>query len=361
MSNEPGTGDAILHVANLVKHFPLRSGFFNRVTGQIRAVDGVSFSVRAGETLGLVGESGCGKTTLGRTIVRGLSPTSGEVRFRTGSGRFIDLAGMSRSDLRPHRRDFQMVFQDPYSSLDPRMTVLDIIAEPLRIHEIGTQREIEERVKYLARVVGLKVEHLKRYPHAFSGGQRQRIGVARALATNPALIIADEPVSALDVSIQAQVLNLLKELQGEFNLTYIFVAHDLSVVEYISDRVAVMYLGKIVEVAPTGRLFAVPKHPYTEALLAAVPKPIPSRTENPLRLRGEVPNPANPPKGCRFHTRCPYVADICRTTEPEFAEVEPGRFAACHFASTLDLAGVPQVDATAYSLPADARVEKNPG
>jgi peptide/nickel transport system ATP-binding protein len=266
----------------------------------------------------------------------------------------IDLAALSRKELRQYRKDFQMVFQDPYSSLDPRMSVLDIIAEPLKIHEFGTKTQIEERVKYLANVVGLKIEHLKRYPHAFSGGQRQRIGVARALATNPALIIADEPVSALDVSIQAQVLNLLKELQGEFNLTYVFVAHDLSVVEYISDRVAVMYVGKIVELAPTQKLFTTPRHPYTEALLSAVPKPTPSTSFNDLRLEGEVPNPANPPTGCRFHTRCRYAKDVCRQTEPPLVEVDDGQFAACHFAKELSLRGVEVSGVAQYELPKDA-------
>ena len=354
MSDALDRTNELLRVNELVKYFPVRSGFWNRVSGHVHAVDNVSFSVTQGETLGLVGESGCGKTTLGRSIVRGIEPTSGGIHFRTKGGEVIDLAQLSRKELRAYRSDFQMVFQDPYSSLDPRMSVLDIIAEPLKIHGFGTKTEIEERVKYLASVVGLKIEHLKRYPHAFSGGQRQRIGVARALATNPALIIADEPVSALDVSIQAQVLNLLKELQGEFNLTYVFVAHDLSVVEYISDRVAVMYLGKIVELAPTRTLFAVPKHPYTEALLSAVPKPAPDGAKNHLRLEGEVPNPANPPRGCRFHTRCRYAKDVCRTDEPPLEEVAEGQFVACHFAKELDLRGVTASGVARYELPSDA-------
>ena len=360
MGDRTAADGELLRVTDLKKHFPVHSGFWNRVTGHVRAVDGVSFTVERGETLGLVGESGCGKTTLGRSIVRGIAPTSGSIEFRTRSDEVIDLAALSRNELRAYRQDFQMIFQDPYSSLDPRMSVYDIIAEPLKIHRYGTQEEIEERVKYLASVVGLKIEHLKRYPHAFSGGQRQRIGVARALATNPALIVADEPVSALDVSIQAQVLNLLKELQSEFNLTYLFVAHDLSVVEYICDRVAVMYLGTIVELAPTRSLFAVPKHPYTEALLSAVPKPHPGGAGTRVRLPGEVPSPANPPSGCRFHTRCPYARDICRRQTPDLAEVEPGRWVACHFARELELAGVRSVGVTHYSLPAEASPPESP-
>ncbi len=359
MSDRVSSGEELLRVTDLKKYFPVHSGFWNRVTGHVRAVDGVSFTVERGETLGLVGESGCGKTTLGRSIVRGIVPTSGAIEFRTRSDEVVDLAALSRKELRGYRKDFQMIFQDPYSSLDPRMSVYDIIAEPLKIHRYGTQVEIEERVKYLATVVGLKIEHLKRYPHAFSGGQRQRIGVARALATNPALIIADEPVSALDVSIQAQVLNLLKELQDEFNLTYLFVAHDLSVVEYICDRVAVMYLGTIVELAPTRTLFAMPKHPYTEALLSAVPKPHPDGAGKRVRLSGEVPSPADPPPGCRFHTRCSYARDICRREVPGLVEIGPGRRVACHFARELGLAGVRSTGVAHYRLPADASTPEN--
>lgn len=347
MNTEP-----LLAVRDLKKHFPIRKGFLNRVVGNVRAVDGVSFDVYPGETLGLVGESGCGKTTLGRCIVRGIEPTEGSILLRKPDGVSVDIANMHERYLRPQRRAFQMVFQDPYSALDPRMSVFDIIAEPLRIHRIASsEKELETKVKDIASVVGLKLEHLKRYPHAFSGGQRQRIGIARALVTNPALVIADEAVSALDVSIQAQVLNLLKQLQTDLDLTYVFVAHDLSVVEYIADRVAVMYLGQIVELAATDALFRKPLHPYTEALLSSVPRPDPSRKRSKLRLAGEVPNPSNPPGGCRFHPRCPYAKDICRQTVPNLRKVNSGREVACHFAEELDLLGVPEVRTEPYRVP----------
>ena len=333
-----GHSPVLLEVKDLVKHFPIRKGFLRRTVGQVRAVDGVSFHVNAGETLGLVGESGCGKTTTGRCIVRAITPTSGQILFQTDHGR-VDVASLSGRALRAIRRDIQLIFQDPFSSLNPRMTLLQIVGEPLLVNGIARGRQLEERVATLLDKVGLRPEFMRRYPHAFSGGQRQRIGIARALALNPKLIIADEPVSALDVSVQAQILNLLRDLRAEFDLTTVFVAHDLSVIKHISDRVAVMYVGKIVEVAPTQALFARPRHPYTEALLSAVPKPDPRRRGERIILEGEVANPANPPSGCYFHPRCRYAMDICRVQAPPLREVQPGHFAACH-QETLTLAGV---------------------
>jgi len=330
----------LLKVKGLKKYFPVEKGFLRRVVGHIKAVDGVNLEIKEGETLGLVGESGAGKTTLGRCVVRAIEPTEGSIEFRLGDDRVVDLAKLDKKSLREVRRHANMIFQDPFSSLDPRWTVLDIVGEPLKNTKKVSIRELEERVKALMEVVGLEVKHLKRYPHAFSGGQRQRIGVARALATNPKLIIADEPVSALDVSIQAQILNLLKDLQDEFQLTFLFIAHDLSVVEHISTRVAVMYVGKIVELAKTDDLFANPKHPYTEALLSAVPKPDPDIVTERIVLKGEIPNPANPPSGCYFHPRCPYQKDVCKEAEPSWEEVTPKHFAACHFARELSLRGV---------------------
>ncbi len=318
-------GDVILEVRDLVKHFPITKGFLlQRAVGAVRAVDGVSFTVREGETLGLVGESGCGKTTTGRLILRLMEPTSGEVIFQ---GR--NVFRLNREELRRLRRDMQIIFQDPYSSLNPRMTVGDIVGEPLEIHRLARGREKIRRVQELLEIVGLSPYHVNRYPHEFSGGQRQRIGIARALAVNPKLVICDEPVSALDVSIQAQVINLLEELQREFKLTYIFIAHDLSVVKHISDRIAVMYLGKIVELAPADELFENPQHPYTEALLSAVPIPDPDVRRERIILPGDVPSPVNPPSGCRFHTRCMYAVESCRTQEPPFEEVSPGHWVAC--------------------------------
>lgn len=333
--------NVLLEVKGLKKHFPIEKGFLRKVVGYVRAVDDVSFYVREGETLGLVGESGCGKTTLGRCILRGIEPTFGEILFRVDDKTIIDLTKLDKHDMRRMRRYMQMVFQDPYSSLDPRMTVYDIISEPLRAHRMGKGRELEERVRHLASVVGLDFRHLKRYPHAFSGGQRQRIGIARALATNPKLIVADEPVSALDVSIQSQILNLLQDLQEQFRLTYIFVAHNLGVVEHVSDRVAVMYVGKLVETAETEELYLHPMHPYTEALLSAVPKPNPEIHMERIVLKGEVANPAHPPSGCYFHPRCRYVQERCRVEQPVWREVRPGHFASCHFAEQLSLIGVP--------------------
>ncbi len=333
-------GDVLLEIKNLKKHFPIKSGFWKRTVGYVKAVDDVNLSVEEGQTLGLVGESGCGKTTLGRCVVRGIKATSGEVIYRRQDGQRVNFLELARKDLHALRKDIQMIFQDPYSSLDPRMTVYDIIAEPLRVNDLGPNFDIDERIKHLTSVVGLNIRHLKRYPHAFSGGQRQRIGIARALGTHPKLVIADEPVSALDVSVQAQVLNLLEELQGEFGLTYIFVAHDLSVIEHISDRMAVMYVGKVVELAGTDEVFTNPKHPYTEALMSAVPKPDPLNKMRRIVLEGEVPNPASPPPGCSFHPRRRYVRNICSRQAPEFGEVSPGHFTACHFAAELDLKGV---------------------
>lgn len=317
--------ETILEVRNLKKYFPITKGFiFQRQVGAVKAVDGVSFTIRRGETLGLVGESGCGKTTTGRVILRLQEPTAGEVIFE---GR--NVFALNKEELRRMRRDMQIIFQDPYSSLNPRMTVGDIVGEPLEIHNIARGREKLRRVQELLEVVGLSPYHVNRYPHEFSGGQRQRIGIARALALNPKLIICDEPVSALDVSIQAQILNLLEDLQKEFKLTYLFIAHDLSVVRHISDRVAVMYLGKIVELAPTEQLFENPQHPYTEALLSAVPIPDPEVKRERIILPGDVPSPVNPPPGCRFHTRCLYAEERCRLEEPPLEEVAPGHFAAC--------------------------------
>lgn len=334
-------GEVLLDVRNLKKHFPIEKGFLRNVTGQVKAVDGVSFTIHEGETFGLVGESGSGKTTLGRCIVRAIAPTSGKVNFRLPDGEEIDIATLSRRALRDARRHFHMIFQDPYSSLDPRMSVLDIIAEPIRNNKLlSARREIQDRVRELMSVVGLDIQHLNRYPHAFSGGQRQRIGIARSLAPNPRLIVCDEAVSALDVSIQAQILNLLEDLQSDFNLTFLFIAHDLSVVEHISDRVAVMYVGKLVELADTDSLFADPKHPYTEALLSAVPTTDPEIKMDRIILPGEVANPADPPSGCYFHPRCQYAQDLCKKETPSWNEVKPGHFAACHFADELELRGV---------------------
>ena len=332
--------ERLLEVKELRKFFPIRRGVLQREVGQVRAVDGVNFHVEKGETLSLVGESGCGKTTTARCILRALSPSAGEILFRTDDGTVVDVAAMSKAAMRPLRRQMQMIFQDPYSSLNPRRTLLDIVAEPLVANRIGTRREQLDRVADLLRVVGLRPEYIRRYPHAFSGGQRQRIGIARALALNPSLVVADEPVSALDVSVQAQILNLMLELQSRLGLTYLFVAHDLSVVKHVSDRVAVMYVGRIVEMAATAPLFSRPKHPYTEALLSAVPKPDPRLRSQRIVLEGDVADPANPPPGCYFHPRCGYAGNACRTTTPELLEIEPGHFVSCHRADELTLRGV---------------------
>ena len=338
-------GDALLEVRDLRMHFPIRRGVFRRLTGWVRAVDGVTFSIREGETLGLVGESGCGKSSTGRCILRVYAPSAGEIVYRGTNGKTVDLASIDESALRPFRREIRMVFQDPYSSLNPRMTLLDIVGEPLKVHRIASGRQLEERVAWLLRRVGLRPEYMRRYPHAFSGGERQRVGIARALALEPRLVVADEAVSALDVSVRAQILNLLQDLQREFNLTYLFIAHDLSVVEYLCDRVAVMYVGKLVEVASTAELYARPKHPYTEALLSAVPKPDPRLRSRGRRiiLQGEVADPANPPPGCAFNTRCLYATDRCRTEEPALRDVGGGHLAACHYAEELGLRGAEPV------------------
>lgn len=315
----------LLTVENLKTYFPIRAGLLQKVVAQVKAVDGVSFAVHEGETFGLVGESGCGKTTVSRTILRLAQATSGQVTF-DGEDVFSKRGG----ELKQMRRHMQIIFQDPYSSLDPRMPVGDIIAEGLYIHGLGNTKERNEVVQEMLNKVGLNPYHAHRYPHEFSGGQRQRIGIARALALNPRFIVLDEPVSALDVSIQSQILNLLKNLQAEFGLTYLFVAHDLSVVEHISDRVGVMYLGKLVEVAQRSALYRNPLHPYTQALLSSIPIPDPRRKRQRIILSGEVPSPVNPPSGCRFHTRCPYAIDVCKQVEPAFEEKMEGHWAACH-------------------------------
>jgi peptide/nickel transport system ATP-binding protein/oligopeptide transport system ATP-binding protein len=318
--------EPLLEVRDLKKHFPIHRGFFSRVSGQVYAVDGVSFQINRGETLGLVGESGCGKSTVGRTLLRLLEPTDGSIRI---GGE--DITHLDRAGLLPYRKRMQMIYQDPYASLNPRMSAGEIVGEPMTIHEVGTPRERVEKVAALFQRVGLRPEAIGNYPHEFSGGQRQRIGIARALALNPDLIVGDEPVSALDVSIQAQIINLLMDLQEEFNLSYLFVAHDLAVVEHISHRVAVMYLGRIVEMTDKTSLFEMPLHPYTEALLSAVPIPKASaRGRKRVILTGDVPSPINPPPGCHFHTRCPYAMARCRVDVPVLREIVPGHVAACH-------------------------------
>ncbi len=317
----------LIRVEKLVKYFPVRGGLLRRVVAHVQAVDQVSFNVRQGETLGLVGESGCGKTTVGRSILRLIEPTAGKVEY---NGK--DILALKGSELKAMRRDLQIIFQDPYASLDPRMPIGESIAEGLKIHNIGTARERYDRVIETLRKVGLEDYHARRYPHEFSGGQRQRIGIARALALQPRFIVCDEPVSALDVSIQSQVLNILRDLQKDFNLTYLFIAHNLSVVEHISDRVAVMYLGKVVEMTSRDRLYHTPRHPYTQALLSAIPVPDPSVKRERILLKGDVPSPLNPPAGCRFHPRCPVAVERCSQQEPEFKEVAPDHWVACWLA-----------------------------
>jgi len=341
MSNEQIQDNILLEVKDLRKHFPIKKGFFStKVVSLVKAVDGVSFFIRRGETLGLVGESGCGKTTTGRLILRAYEPTAGEIWFNDPVLGRVSIPDLDKQQLRRVRQHMQMIFQDPYSSLDPRMTLLRIVGEPLEVNDVAHGQELQDRVSELLRVVGLRPEYMTRYPHAFSGGQRQRIGIARALALNPQLVVCDEPVSALDVSIQAQTLNLLMDLQERFGLTYLFIAHDLSVVEHISDRVAVMYVGKLVEHAPTVELFTHPLHPYTEALLSAVPKPDPRLRIEPIVLPGEVADPANPPSGCYFHPRCRYAKDICTVESPVLRQLGPDHFVSCHRAEELTLAGV---------------------
>jgi len=334
-----GATPAILEIVGLRKHYPIKSGLLQRETGRVRAVENVSFHIDRGETLALVGESGCGKTTVARCILRALKPTAGAIRFSPGDGRTIDLAPLPRRALRPLRRHIQMIFQDPYASLNPRMMVGDIIAEPLLVSGTGSAAR-QARVRELLELVGLPASARTRFPHAFSGGQRQRIGIARALALDPLLVVADEPVSALDVSVQAQIINLLLDLQDRLGLSMLFVAHDLGVVRHVSDRVAVMYVGRIVEIASTTALYTRPRHPYTAALLAAVPKADPALRNATSPPAGEVADPANPPPGCAFHPRCPHVVDRCRTEVPPLVAIAPGNWAACHRAAELSLAGV---------------------
>jgi peptide/nickel transport system ATP-binding protein len=334
------TRQPLLRVSGLQKLFPIRKGFLKRTVGHVRAVDGVNFHIDEGETLGLVGESGCGKTTTARCILRAIEPTAGEIFLRVAEGSVVEMGTLRSAELRTLRREMQMIFQDPFTSLNPRMTLLDLVGEPLLVHGLRSRREREERVADLLHRVGLRPEYMRRFPHAFSGGERQRIGIARALALHPRLVVADEPVSALDVSVQAQILNLLLDLQSEFRLTYLFVAHDLSVVRHISNRVAVMYVGRMVELAETEELFSRPKHPYTAALLSAVPEPDPRTRSRRIVLQGEVANPASPPAGCYFHPRCPHAIEPCRTQVPTWQEISPAHFVACHRAHELQLAGV---------------------
>lgn len=339
--------DILLEIKDLKVQFPIRS---TRLLGgakkYVKAVDGVSFYIERGETLGLVGESGSGKTTLGRSIVRAIEPTEGQVTFNV-DGQMLDLAQLTDKEMRAIRKHIQFIFQDPFSSLNPRMTVRDIIAEPLVAQKLAKGQEVDKRVRDAAVLCKLNVEYLRRFPHAFSGGQRQRIGIARALISQPQFIVCDESVSALDVSIQAEILNLLMDLQSKFGFTYLFIAHDLSVVAHISKRVAVMYLGQFVELAPTKELFHAPKHPYTEALMSAIPEIDPDQEMTPVHLEGEIPSPINPPSGCHFHTRCPYVQDMCKTEIPKWQEIEKKHFVACHFADKLTLKGVKMPDAVA--------------
>jgi peptide/nickel transport system ATP-binding protein len=330
----------VLDVRALRKFYPVRRGLLSRVVGHVRAVDDVSFTIDRGETLSLVGESGCGKTTTSRCILRAIAPTGGEIRFRTESGTEIDVARLPRKQLRPLRRQMQMIFQDPFSSLNPRMTIAEIIGEPLLVNGMTDTHARNARVAELLELVHLPSAYLNRFPHAFSGGQRQRIGIARALALSPSLIVADEPVSALDVSVQAQIVNLMLELQDRLGIAYLFVAHDLSVVKHVSHRVAVMYAGRIVEVAPTAALFATPRHPYTEALLSAVPVPDPRLRARRIVLEGDVADPFDPPAGCAFHPRCRYATERCRLEVPQLREVARGHFTRCLRATELDLAGV---------------------
>ncbi|MDI9419427.1 MAG: dipeptide ABC transporter ATP-binding protein [Bacillota bacterium] len=333
---KPDKRELLLDVRGLKKYFPITKGILRKTVGWVKAVDGVDLQVYKGETLGLVGESGCGKTTVGLSLMQLIPPTGGKILFNHNGG-WVEVNGNTIKGL---RSEIQMIFQDPYSSLNPRMRICDIIAEPLEANGVRNRAERYDRVESLLKAVGLGSHHMRRYPHEFSGGQRQRIGIARALSVNPSLVICDEPVSALDVSVQAQVLNLLEDLQAQYGLTYLFVAHDLSVVQHISDRIAVMYLGRVVEVGDVDQLFNRPKHPYTEALLSAIPSPNPDEKGSKIILKGDVPSPANPPEGCAFHPRCLYAAELCRQKRPQLAEAEPGHAAACHRWKELSLKGV---------------------
>jgi oligopeptide/dipeptide ABC transporter ATP-binding protein len=329
----------LLDLQGIKKYFPIQRGAVRRVVGYVRAVDDVSLQIHQGETLGLVGESGSGKSTIARLILNGYTPTAGRILFQRRDGQIVNIPDLNKSEMKRLRQDMQMIFQDPYSSLNPRMTLLQIVGEPLLVNKVPPVK-IRDRVAELLALVGLRPEYMSRYPHAFSGGQRQRIGIARALALNPRFIAADEAVSALDVSVAAQVINLMQDLQDELGLTYLFITHDLSTVRHISDRVAVLYVGNLIEIAPTDNLFQQPKHPYTEALLSAVPQPDPRADRERIILRGEVADPANPPTGCHFHPRCPYAQDVCRTDRPELRDIGPGHWVRCHFAEELDLRGV---------------------
>ena len=330
----------LLDIKNLKVHFPIKKGLWQRTVGHVKAVDDVSFQLVEGETLGLVGESGCGKTTLGKAVIRALKPTDGDVDYQMRDGSTLNTREAEGQQLRDLRHEMQFIFQDPFASLNPRMTVFDIVADPLRLNRLASGKALEDKVGEMLQLVSLSPSLTRRYPHAFSGGQRQRIGIARALAMDPRLVIADEPVSALDVSVQAQILNLMQDLQERLNLTFLFISHDLSVVQYISHRVAVMYVGKLVELAPTEEIFTNPKHPYTQALLEAVPVPNPAIASGATPLAGEVADPANPPAGCYFNPRCPFAQDICRVEAPPLEEVSPGHFSSCHFSKELELAGV---------------------
>ena len=340
MNPKPDVNTKILEVKGLKKYFPIRKGFFKKTVGQVKSVDELNFFIEKGETLGLVGESGCGKTTTARSILRAIKPTEGEIWFQKSDQEMVDLNSLSNKKMRLLRGDMQMIFQDPFSSLNPRMNLLDLVGEPMLVNGLKNRKERSERVAELLRLVGLRPEYMQRFPHAFSGGQRQRIVIARALALNPRLVIADEPVSALDVSVQAQVLNLMMELQERLNLTYLFVAHDLSVIKHICNRVAVMYCGKIIETATTEDLFNTPKHPYTAALMSAVPVPDPRARFKMKPLEGEVPSPANPPSGCYFHPRCPHATELCLIEYPELKQVSDNHFVSCHRHDELQLAGV---------------------
>ncbi len=341
MHNIPAQ-DTMLEVSQLKKHFPILRGVFGAAKGTVKAVDEVSFTIRKGETLGLVGESGCGKTTVGRCIVRAYPITGGQMLYQTRDNEFIDLAAVPEKELAPFRRDIRLIFQDPYSSLNPRMTIFELVSEVLRVNKLCSRDEMQSRVEDLLKRVGLRPEYMQRYPHAFSGGERQRIGIARALITNPRLVVCDEAVSALDVSIRAQTLNLLESLQADFDLTYLFISHDLSVIRYICDRIVVMYVGKVVEVANALDLYMTPRHPYTEALLSSVPiaDPVGRETRRRIYLQGEVADPSHPPTGCYFHPRCKYAQDRCKTETPDLRRLNGHHSVACHFAEKLELKGV---------------------